>query len=184
MLDPSEYFFMNAKRRRFGNMNNTAQLKEFSEVTQTLKATTNTFRKAMEPKIQSDQMLKTRSQVVASHDARTGSKYYDHSKSQFRASAMHFLNPEANIDDNETAEVPEEVKAKRLKMDQEGQKAKLEKAREKLKKDPSKRNVTLGKNCKVRPESRVYMQKAFSDGGVFSHFGFSVGKFPGIKTTL
>ena len=178
ILEPSEYFFVNAKRKRFGPLLNTAILKEFSEVTQITKATTNTFRKSMEATIQSDHAMKTRSKDISSHSARTGSKYYDPSKGQFRASAMQFINEREVSYESET-EVPANVAAKRLKMDKEGQKASIEKATQKLQKDPAKRNATRGRNCKVLPAERIYMQKAFAENGVFSVFKFSIGKFPG-----
>ena len=179
IIDPSEYFFVNYKRRRYGPMINTAILKEFAEVTKITKATTTVFRKGMETTVQSDEAMKLRSRDVASHDQRTGSKYYDPSKAQFRASAMQFINDEeVNIETN--TEVPDAVEAKRRKMDQEGKEVNLEKAKLKLKKDPAKRNATLGRNCKVRPADRVYMQIAFSDGGAFKEFKLFQGKFPGM----
>ena len=110
ILEPSEYFFVNAKRKRFGPLLNTAILKEFSEVTQITKATTNTFRKSMEATIQSDHAMKTRSKDISSHSARTGSKYYDPSKGQFRASAMQFINEREVSYESET-EVPANVAA-------------------------------------------------------------------------
>ena len=181
-LEPAETFFVNAKRKKFGPMVNTAMLKEFAEVTQITKATTNTFRKAMESTIQSDDVMKTRSKDISSHSARTGSKYYDPSKGQFRASAMQYIN-EGDVNYDIETPVPEEIARKRLKLDQEGQKASLEKANKKLQKDPAKRNATRGKNCKVLPAERVYMQKAFAEDGVFSAFKFSIGKFPGKSKT-
>lgn len=159
-------------------MVNTAILKEFADVTKITKATTNTFRKAIESTIQSDHTMKTRSKDIASHSASTGSKYYDPSKAQFRASAMHFFNDKEIEYESQTI-VSEEVAAKRLKLDQDGQKASYEKANQKLQKDPAKRNATRGKNCKVLPSERIYLQKSFAEGGVFSEFKFSLGKFPG-----
>lgn len=159
-------------------MINTSQLKEYAEVTNITKATTTVFRKGIETTVQSNEAMKLRSRDVASHDHRTGSKYYDPSKAQFRASAMQFINDEeVNIETN--TEVPDVIEAKRMKMDQDGKKANLEKSKLKLKKDPAKRHATLGRNCKVRPADRVFMQIAFSDGGVFKEFNLFQGKFPG-----
>ena len=175
-----EPFFVNNRRKKFGAMNNTAMLKEYATVTGTTKATTNTFRRAMEPAIQSNQDLKTRSKDIASHSETTGAKYYDASAPQFRAAAVHYLNDgEFEYEYASQSFVPEEVAAKRIKLDQEGQKSSLEKARKKISKDKSKRNVTLGSNCKVLPAHRVFMQESFSKDGPFSGFGFFKGKFPG-----
>ena len=172
-----EYFFLNSKRKKFGPLQNTSMLREYARVTGTSKATTNTFRKAMEPAIQSNEAMKTRSKVISSHSVATGAKFYDSSAPAFRASALHFMN-DGEIE-YETSEVPESVAAKRLKLDEEGQKYNQEKAQERIQKDPSKRNATLGKNCKVTPSARVWMQKAFSKDGVFSGLDLFKSKFPG-----
>ena len=58
-------------------------------------------------------------------------------------------------------------------------KSSLEKAKLKLAKDPARRKVTLGKNCKVPPPDRLFMQESFSDGGIFSELKLHDGKFPG-----
>ena len=175
-----EYFFVNHKRKRFGPLNNTAQLREYQEVTKVSNVTVNTFRRAMEPVIQSDHAMKTRSKDISSHSVQTGAKFYDNSAQEFRASAMHFIN----AGDGETVSqsqpsVPEEVVKKRRKLDQEGLKSSLEKAKLKLAKDPARRKVTLGKNCKVPPPDRLFMQESFSDGGIFSELKLHDGKFPG-----
>ena len=172
-----EYFFLNSKRKKFGALQNTAMLREYARVTGTSKATTNTFRKAMEPAIQSNEAMKTRSKVISSHSVETGAKFYDSSAPAFRASALHFMN-DGEIE-YETSEVPESLAAKRLKLDEEGQKYNQEKAQERIQKDPSRRNATLGKNCKVTPSARVWMQKAFSKDGVFSGLELFKIKFPG-----
>ena len=174
----NEPFFINNKRKKFGAMNNTAMLKEYATVTGTTKATTNTFRRAMEPAIQSNQDLKTRSKDIASHSETTGAKYYDASAPQFRAAAVHFIN-DGEFEYESQSVVPEDIAAKRIKLDQEGQKSSLDKAKKKIGKDKSKRNVTLGSNCKVAPAHRVFMQESFSKDGPFSGFGFFKGKFPG-----
>ena len=173
----NEPFFVNNKRKRFGPLVNTAILKEYSAVTGITKATTNSFRKAMEPAIQSDEALKTRSKDIASHSEATGSKYYDSSAPQFRAAAVHFLNDREFEYDSQS--VPEDVASKRRKLDHEGQRASLNKAKKKISKDKSKRNATLGSNCKVSPAHRVFMQESFSKDGIYSGFGFFNGKFPG-----
>ena len=178
-LSPEEYFFVNNKRKQFGPMINTAQLKEYEKVTELSNVTTNTFRKAMEPKIQGEHQMKTRSKDISSHSDQTGSKYYDNSAQMFRASAMHFIN-DGEIDYEAETSVPDDVAAKRRRLDEEGLKVSLENAKTKIKKDPAKRNVTLGKNCKVIPADRWFMQRAFGEGGAFSDLQFHAGKFPGL----
>ena len=163
-------------------MNNTAILREYAEITNTAVPTTNTFRKAMEPKIQSEEALKVRSKDIASHSSDTGSKFYDRSAPQFRCSAMQFINQDCEeVDEAGGSSVPDNVSAKRQKLDEDGKKARMQKAKNKLKKDPTKRNVTLGKNCKVKPADRQFMQVAFSRGGCFDGHKFFSGKFPGTK---
>ena len=93
---------------------------------------------------------------------------------------MHSINQDIKCEDQ--APISKAIAAKRLKLDEAGKKACLEKAKLKLRKDPASRNVTLGKNCKVRPADRVYMQEAFSKDGVFSDLKLFIGKFPGIFT--
>ena len=177
-----EFFFVNNKRKKYGPLVNTAQLKEYATVTGITKVTTNTFRRAMEPAIQSDQALKTRCKDIASHSESTGAKYYDASAPQFRAAAVHFLN-NGEIDyasQSVQDDVPDAVAAKRIKLDQDGQKSSLDRAKMKISKDKSKRNVTLGKNCKVAPSHRVFMQESFSKDGIYSGFGLFNDTFPGI----
>ena len=179
-ISEDEYFFVNFKRTQFGALNNTAQLREFKDVTNVSNVTVNTFRKGMEHKIQSDHAMKTRSRDISSHSVQTGSKFYDKTAAEFRCSAMHFIN-DGDIDDQtQASEVPEDVARKRLKLDQEGLKSSLEKAKLKLTKDPTKRNVTMGKNCKVSPTDKHYMQNAFSKDGVFASLQLHSGKFPGL----
>ena len=177
-----EFFFVNHRRKKYGPLVNTAQLKEYGTVTGTTKVTTNSFRRAMEPAIQSDQALKTRSKDISSHSESTGAKYYDASAPQFRAAAVHFLN-DGEIDyasQSVPDDVPDAVAAKRIKLDQEGQKSSLDRAKMKISKDKAKRNVTLGKNCKVAPSHRVFMQESFSKDGIYSGFGLFNDRFPGI----
>ena len=164
-------------------MNNTAILQEYEKVTG-VKATTNTFRKQMEPIIQSDQAMKTRSKDISSHSENTGRKYYDASGSQFRASSMHFINdvPAAATKNDTGPYIPEEVAAKRMKMDEEGQRIKVQNARKTLLKDPANRNVTLGPNCRVPPGDRQYLQEAFAKGGTCSSLNLYAGKFPGMTS--
>ena len=179
-LSQDEYFFTNNKRKPFGPMNNTAMLKEYEKVTGLSNVTTNTFRKAMEPMIQGDQRMKTRSKDISSHSEQTGSKYYDNSSQMFRASAMHFINDDEVSYEAETP-VPENVAAKRRKLDAEGQKTSLDKAKAKIQKDPAKRNCTPGKNCKVISSDRWFLQRVFAEDGAFSNLKLHVGVFPGIN---
>ena len=177
-LAQDEYFFINNRRGQFAPLNNTAMLREYQQVTGLSNVTTNTFRKAMEPKIQGDHKMKTRSKDISSHSEETGSKYYDNSSQMFRASALHHIN-DGEVDYKDETPIPEEVAAKRRRLDLEGQKTSLDKAKTKIKKDPAKRNCTPGKNCKVVSADRWFLQRAFCDGGAFSYLKFHVGLFPG-----
>ena len=179
-LSQDEYFFLNNKRKPFGQMVNTAQLKEYEKVTGLTNVSTNTFRKQMEPKIQSDHKMKTRSKDISSHSEQTGSKFYDNSSQMFRASAMHFIN-DGEVDYEAETSIPPEVAAKRQKLDEEGQKTSLEKAKTKITKNPAKRNCTTGKNCKVISSDRYFLQRVFGDSGAFSYLEFHVGVFPGMN---
>ena len=179
-IKDDEYFFVNNQRKRFGPMNKTAMLNEYAKVTGLKNVTVNTFRRAIEPQIQGDHKMKTRSKDISSHSEQTGSKYYDESASQFRCAAMHYLNEGEVEDETQTSEhVPDEIKAKRLKLDEEGQRANLEKAKLKVEKDPTKRKATTGKSCSVVPADRAFMQSAFGKDGVYSDLNFHAGKFPG-----
>ena len=177
-MKDEEYFFVNNQRKRFGPMNRTTILNEFAKVTGLKNVTVNSFRRAMEPTIQGDHAMRTRSKDIASHSVQTGSKYYDESAATFRCSAMHFIN-EGEIEYETQTDVPEEIQSKRLKLDEEGKKTNLEKARLRVEKDPSKRKATTGKSSSVVPADRVFMQTAFGKDGVYSDLSFHVGKFPG-----
>ena len=117
----------------------------------------------MEPTIQGYHAMRTRSKDIASHSVQTGSKYYDESAATFRCSAMHFIN-EGEIEYETQTDVPEEIQSKRLKLDEEGKKANLEKARLRVEKDPSKRKATTGKSSSVVPIATYLLTKRLHCG--------------------
>ena len=175
-----EYFFVSNQRKKYGAMNKTAIMNEYAKVTGLKHVTVNTFRRAMEPQIQGDHTMKTRSKDISSHSEQTGSKYYDETASQFRCAAMHFLN-EGEMEYENQSQVPEEIEKKRLKLDEEGKQSHLQKAKMRVVKDPTKRKATTGKSCTVVPADRAYMQSAFGKDGVHSDLNLHDGKFPGKK---
>lgn len=98
-------------------------------------------------------------------------------------SSLHFINTQEGVDNTEKIdeEVPEAVAAKRRKIAEEDESSKIERAKQILGANSSrKRNVKAGVGtCKLDPENRSYLQQAFSEDGVLKDLRLFDGKFPG-----
>lgn len=156
-------------------------LHEFSLVTG-VDVTSNSFRRELETKVKSSHEMRLRSKAVTQHSSEVGEAYYETTNAEFRASAMMYINQnEGNLNvpllENET--VSEEVAAKRARYDEAAKKTSLEKAKEILKQTKASRNLDIGKNCKIKPNDREYLQETFGANGVLSSLQLHKGKFPG-----
>ena len=74
-------------------------------------------------------------------------------------------------------EVSDELAAKRARMEKDDDEAKIKSALENVQKS-KKRNLQLGKKCKVLREDREYLQKELSKGGKYEKFLLDYVKFP------
>ena len=154
-------------------------LEEFGLVTNIGWCTQTSLRRSLEPSIQGNEVMRTRSKSIAQHSAATGSKHYDRTEPEFRAAAMHYIGTQdgSNVPSTSRVEITEEVAAKRARLEEEDNNAKISQALENVQKS-KKRNFTLGKNCKLLPEDREFLQNAFSKGGKFGQFLAPFEKFP------
>ena len=64
-------------------------IEEFAKVNNIINATPTSLRRALEPIIQEDSRMKTRSKALGMHSSTTGAKYYDKTAGIFKASAIH-----------------------------------------------------------------------------------------------
>ena len=182
ILDPDDPFFCKYDGSEFGPIQNRkgSMLAEYGKVTGVDWCTATSLRRSLAPHIQRNSEMQTRAKAVGQHSAAVDSKYYDTSDRAARAGAMfHILNQEVDsaslIDDSG---VTPEILAKRRKIEDEDNMSKINKAMETVKRSVSK-NVQLGKNCKVAPSDRQFLQDSLSKSGKFSDMLSSLRKFPG-----
>ena len=155
---------------------------EFGKVTGIDWCTQTSLRRSLEAPIQSNEAMKTRSKTIAQHSAAVGSKHYDRTAEQFRAAAMHHIGTQdgsAGPSGSKRVKdkISDELAAKRARMEKEDDQAKISHALENVQKQ-KKRNMKLGKNCKVLPESRLFLQKSLSKDGKYGRFLAEYDKFP------
>ena len=178
--DPEAAFFSKYDGKPFGPMQNRkgSILEEFGKVTEVDWLTATSLRRSLEPAIQGNDIMKTRSKTIAQHSAATGSKHYDKTEPQFRAAAMHFIGTQEGSNSPAIRdEVSEEVAAKRARIEKDDNAAKISAALANVQKS-KERNQQLGKNCNVLYKDRQFLQKAFSEGGKYHTFLASYDKFP------
>ena len=98
--------------------------------------------------------MRTRSKSIAQHSAATGSKHYDRTEPEFRAAAMHYIGTQdgSNVPSTSRVEITEEVAAKRARIEEEDNNAKISQALENVQKS-KKRNFTF-KRYFSKPNSR------------------------------
>ena len=175
-------FFCKYDKSEFGPIQNRkgSMLAEYGKVTGVDWCTATSLRRSLAPHIQRNPEMQTRSKAVAQHSAAVDSKYYDRSEGAARAGALyHILNKEVDsaslIDDSG---VTPEIRAKRKKIEEEDNDAKVQKAMETVKRSTSKK-VQLGKNCKVAPSDRQFLQDSLGKDGKYSDMLLSLRKFPG-----
>ena len=88
----------------------------------------------------------------------------------------------ARDEDNKesSSDTDDEIASKRTKFEEEDEKASEILARKILEKNASKKKrMKIGKNCKLDPDNRLFLQKLFSADGDCSSLKLYDGKFPG-----
>ena len=155
---------------------------EFGEVAGIDWCTQTSLRRSLEKPIQSNEAMKLRSKTVAQHSSSVGSKFYDRTAPEFRAAAMHHIGTQDGSDlppskKRGQEKISDELAAKRARMEKEDDDAKIQSALENVQKS-KKRNVPLGKTCKVVPEDREILQIELSKGGRYGQFLSDYQKFP------
>ena len=188
-LAPEKPFFSTFVGKPFSPISNTrgSMLEEFSKITKLQNATTNSLRRGLETKIQNEPTLGKRSKAVIQHSEATGKKYYHRTGGEARISAMHYITSKeqesgARDEDNKesSSETDDEIASKRTKFEEEDEKASETLARKILEKNASKKKrMKIGKNCKLDPDNRLFLQKLFSSDGDCSSLKLYDGKFPG-----
>ena len=129
--------------------------------------------------------MKTQSKALGMHSSTTGAKYYDKTAGIFKASAMHYIDKQKGIGSQMPSfsksdnDLEEAVAHKRARIEKEDYEAKISKAKDILEKNTRARKVTLGRNCKLLPTDRSYIQQIFSIDGIFGDLRLYDSKFPG-----
>ena len=161
-------------------------LEEYGEVTGLDFITQTAIRRTMEPRIQSDPILKPRSKTIAQHDVGVGQKYYDATAPAFRGVTMHLINEAEGTNKlvEEEEDVPEDVVAKRMRLDETDRAANVANAKKFLQEDANK-NVKRNKaGNKMSSEDRDFLQTVFSAGGDYEGVFNGFSKFPGKKLII
>ena len=159
-----------------------SMMAEFGEVAGVDWCTQTSLRRSLEKPIQSNEAMKTRSKTVAQHSSSVGSKFYDRTAPEFRAAAMHHIGSQDGSDlpasqKRGHEKISDELASKRARIEKEDNAAKIKSALENVQKS-KKRNVKLGKSCKVLPENREFLQIELSKGGRYEQFLAGYDKFP------
>lgn len=161
-------------------------LAEYGSVTGDIHITTNSLRKELESKVRGSHQMSTRSKDVTMHSQQVGREFYDKTTQEFRASSMFYINSrEGNFDNDEVdvVPVPEEIQAKRARLESQAKEVNLQKAKETLALHQVSRKWVVGKNCTVLPSDREFLQRTLGCNGSLSAMNLHLGKFPG-KLTL
>ena len=156
-----------------------SMLWEFSQVTNIESITTKSLRRSLEPHVQGNEKMLTRSKAISQHSAKVGQKFYDRSGEDFRGAAMFYITGQEGVNKRSLNEIEEGKDVeKRAKLAEDDRKAKVEKAKEVLKRNVN-RNMQLGKTCKVLPVDRLFLQESFAVDGKFAYVLEDFEKFPG-----
>ena len=178
--DPGAAFFSKYDGKNFGPIQNRkgSILEEFGKVTNVDWMTATSLRRQLEPVIQGNDVMKTRSKSIAQHTAATGSRHYDRTEPEFRAAAMHHIGTQDGSDISKRKDdISEEVASKRARIEKEDDAAKISAALANIQKSKL-RNVQLGKTCNVLPQDRGFLQSVFSKGGEYHKYLDHDNKFP------
>ena len=179
-----DFFFVTSTGNPPAPLNNYrgSLLDKFSKATGQKHVTSNSLRRAAEPIIQNSPELLKHSKDINNHSSAVGDKFYNKRKSDMRASLLHRLSvKESSTSKVAHDDVSEELKAKRAKLDHAENEMAIEEAKKVLRKKTS-RKVELGRNCKVLPVDREYIQKLFIQDDFRKALGLSLEeKFPADK---
>ena len=158
-------------------------MSEYGEVTGLDFINQTAIRRTLEPKIQTNEILKTRSKAIAQHTVGVGQKYYDATAPAFRGVSMHLINEAEGTNKliEEEEDVPEDIAAKRLKLDESDKAANLVNAHKVLEENATKVIRRNKAGNKMSSDDRDFLQKAFASGGDFEGFFNDFSKFPGSK---
>ena len=158
-------------------------MSEYGEVTGSDLINQTAIRRTLEPKIQTNEIMKTRSKAIAQHTVGVGQKYYDTTAPAFRGVSMHLINEAEGTNKliDEEEEVSDDIAAKRLKLDESDKAANLVNAHKVLEENAMKVVRRKKAGNKMDSDDRNYLQNAFASGGDFEGFFSDFSKFPGRK---
>ena len=158
-----------------------SMMHEYGEVTGSDFINQTAIRRTLEPKIQTNEIMKTRSKAIAQHTVGVGQKYYDTTAPAFRGVSLHLINEAEGTNRliHEDEDVPDDIAAKRLKLDESDKAANLVNAQKVLEENAMKVVKRKKAGNKMDSDDRNYLQNAFASGGDFEGFFNSFSKFPG-----
>ena len=121
------------------------------------------IRRALESKAQESQASAKRLNIINNHSQDVGLHHYDKSAPDYRSGFLHEVSQQEGssvIENNE--ELPDEVIARRLRMEERDKATKAKVTQDKLS-GATKSRYTLGRNMKIFPEEKRFIQDLLSD---------------------
>lgn len=126
------------------------------------KATVTVIRQALEHTAQGSEASRKRLNVINNHSEEVGLSHYDKSAADYRSGYLHKISQqEGSSKTSVTQELPDLIIANREKREQMDKETKAQMTQEKLGK-ATKSRYTLGRNMKIFPEDRRFIQEILS----------------------
>ena len=160
-VEDEAQFFVNIRGKPLTALQNTpgSLLDKLGSACGVNQPTVNSFRRAAEVKVQASPLMKASVENLQSHSRKVGLDHYDRSGDTTRANFIHQLSALESPSKAVVPEVPEAVKLKRQKEQEEDRERVLRKAKDALLQDRMKKKE---KTSYLKLEDRDFLQKLFS----------------------
>ena len=163
-LDMDANFFCNFDGNPLSVMRNTlgSLWSIFQETCDIDKATVTMVRRALEHKAQGSQASVKRLNVINSHSEEVGLSHYDKSAPDYRSGFLHEVSQQEGSSKTVVdKDLPDKVISNREMREERDKEKKAQLTQEKLGK-ATKSRYTLGKNMKIFPDDRRFIQEILS----------------------
>ena len=159
-------------------MSPTSLLEIYSEVTGTEHATVTSIRRGLEAFARQSVVSSSEIKIINGHSESTGRQYYHRTAKDLRSNVMQDLSQHEGSVPEEREKLPEEVEAKRRKIEQKDDEERQKLAFQVLSRGKAK--YSLGKQMKLTPDDRNFLQTFFSEERYRNLHGITRdNKFPG-----
>ena len=165
-LDDNSAFFCNYEGNPLSVLKDTrgSLWSVFKETCEIDEATVTMIRRALENKAQEDQASAKRINIINNHSEDVGLHHYDRSAPDYRSGYLHKVSQEegSNVIENKKEELPDKLITRRLRMEERDRAAKSKVTEDKLS-GATKSRYTLGRNMKIFPEDKKFIQNLLSE---------------------